>query len=239
MGNSWLPGRPAQSLLHMESLMRFINNSKTNLRLCQQFVCYNPSRLPSPAQRVTVNRIRVTDSYTNVWWIAKSDKPKADNRKVLRPYSQNMKKLLESKSFNSGKRPSEHKIGKKGFLKNNKGSISPNIFEMEPLESDREVRLPNAFSFSNTGSNDFFHRECRDKGIKPHPARMPAGLASFFIQFLTDLGDLVVDPFAGSNITGFIAEELKRKWISIDVKSDYAEQSKIRFRDPKRGTYAK
>jgi site-specific DNA-methyltransferase (cytosine-N4-specific) len=87
MGNSWMPGRPVQSLLHLESLIEFVNYSGADLRLCQQFACYNPSRLPSPAQWVTVNRIRTTDSFTHVWWISKSDYPKADNRKVLRPYS--------------------------------------------------------------------------------------------------------------------------------------------------------
>ena len=50
MGNSWVSGRPVQSLLHLESLIGFVNNPGTDLRLCQQFVCFNPSRLPSPAQ---------------------------------------------------------------------------------------------------------------------------------------------------------------------------------------------
>jgi site-specific DNA-methyltransferase (cytosine-N4-specific) len=64
MGNSWLNGRPVQSLLHLESLMGFVKNRRADFRLCQQFICYNPSRLPGPAQWVTVNRIRTTDSFT-------------------------------------------------------------------------------------------------------------------------------------------------------------------------------
>lgn len=55
MGNSWVPGRPVQSLLHLESLIGFVNNSDADLRLCQQFVCFNPSRLPSPAAWVTTD----------------------------------------------------------------------------------------------------------------------------------------------------------------------------------------
>jgi hypothetical protein len=229
MGNSWIPGRPVQSLLHLESLIGFLNNPETDLRLCQQFICYNPSRLPSPAQWVTINRIRTTDSYTQLWWMAKTDFPKADNRKILRPYSKDMRNLLKRKNYNTGKRPSEHEINEKSFLKDHNGSIMPNVIELEPMDKRREVRLPNAFSISNTWSNDFFMRKCRAEGVVPHPARMPIGLAALFIEFLTDPGDLVVDPFAGSNTTGFIAELLRRRWVSIEIKKEYARQSKIRL----------
>jgi site-specific DNA-methyltransferase (cytosine-N4-specific) len=85
---------------------------------------------------------------------------------------------------------------------------------------------------ANTGSTDFFLRECREREVIPHPARMPAGLASFFVRFLTDRGDLVLDPFAGSNTTGFVAELAGRRWIAIDKQQDFVEQSRIRFRDP-------
>ncbi|MEM8535476.1 MAG: site-specific DNA-methyltransferase, partial [Chloroflexota bacterium] len=232
MGNAWMPGRPVQSLLHLESLMGFVNHSEADLRLCQQFVCYNPSRLPSPAQWVTIDRIRTTDSFTHIWWMAQTDFPKADNRKVLRPYSTRMQSLLKRRSYNSGKRPSGHTISDDGFLIDHGGSIAPNFFELEALKKGQDTRLPNAFQLSNTNSNDFFLRTCRERNITPHPARMPAGLAAFFIQFLTDPYDLVLDPFAGSNTTGFIAEKLNRRWQAIEVKPEYVQQSLIRFEDP-------
>lgn len=234
LGNSWESGRPVQSLLHLESLIGFVKNPEADLRLCQQFICHNPSRLPSPAQWVTIERTRFTDSYTHVWWISNTDHPKADNRRVLRPYSKSMKKLLKNQKYNSGARPSEHNISETSFLKNHKGSIAQNVFEIEPIDigSTRELRLPNSFSFANTASNDQFTRLCKEAGIKPHPARMPLGLAGFFIQTLTDPGDLVLDPFAGSNTTGFLAEQSQRKWLSIDKSEDYIEQAKLRFYEP-------
>lgn len=232
LGNSWVSGRPVQSLLHLESLIEFVNDPDANLRLCQQFVCYNPSRLPSPAEWVTIRRIRLTDSYTNIWWMAKTDYPKADNRKVLRPYSKSMKSLLKRQDYNSGKRPSEHVISEDGFLVDHGGSISQNLFEIEAMDPNRQVRLPNAFSMSNSSSNDYFTRTCKDRKINIHPARMPLGLASFFVQFLTDPGDLVLDPFAGSNTTGFAAEKLYRNWVSIEINDKYAEQAQIRLQDP-------
>lgn len=231
VGNSWEPGRPVQSLLSLESLLAFVRHPKAKLRLCQEFICYNPSRLPSPAQWVTVKRIRTTDSYTHVWWMSKSDFPKADNRNVLRPYSASMLSLLKSKKYNAGKRPSEHNIGEKSFLTNNQGSIMPNLLEFERIDPDRDPRLPpNVFSFSNTVSNDPFSLECKKKGIVPHPARMQQGMANFFIQFLTSKGDIVLDPFGGSNTTGYCAEKLGRKWIAIDIDKEYGRQSKLRFK---------
>lgn len=232
MGNAWVPGRPVQSLLHLESLIGFVNSPKANLRLCQQFVCYNPSRLPSPAPWVTIQRIRCTDSYTHVWWMAKSDFPKADNRKILRPYSSSMNDLLKAQSYNSGRRPSQHNVSQKSFLTNHGGSIMPNFIELEAVDEGKPARLPNVVSIANTCSTDFFHRTCRERKINMHPARMPVGLASLFIQYLTEPGDLVLDPFAGSNTTGFSAELLGRKWVSIEIKKDYSEQSKVRFEDP-------
>jgi DNA modification methylase len=233
LGNSWEPKHPVQSLLHIESLLKFVNNPRANLRLCQEFICYNPSRLPSPAQWVTVNRIRTVDSFTRLWWMAKSDYPKANNNKVLRPYSKSMKALLKRKQFNAGKRPSEHNIDNKAFLKDNNGSIMHNVIELEHIDEKRDPRLPeNMLSFANTTSQDFFSSTCRKKGIKIHPARMPLPLASFFIEFLTDPGDIVFDPFAGSNTTGYCAELLNRNWVSMEIMEDYAEQSKIRFENP-------
>jgi DNA modification methylase len=232
LGNSWEPGRPVQSLMALEALLAFTKAPGANLRLIQEFVCYNPSRLPSPAQWVTINRIRTVDSYTHVWWLAKSDFPKADNSKVLRPYSPSMKRLLKRGNYNAGKRPSEHKISETSFLADKGGAIAHNFFELEPIDNEREVRLPNAFSFSNTSSNDYYHRVCKEHNITPHPARMPSGLASFFIDFLTDPLDIVLDPFGGSNTTGFAAAAAKRRWVAIEAQKSYAEHAKLRFLDP-------
>ena len=233
IGNAWEPERPVQSLLHLECLLSLVKHPSAGLRLIQEFICYNPSRLPSPAQWVTVNRLRTVDSYTHVWWLAKSDYPKADNSKVLRPYSKSMQKLLRTQKYNAGKRPSEHVISEKSFLKDHGGSIAHNFFEMEPLDKDRPTRLPhNVLAFSNTNSNDYFLTECRKKNMTPHPARMSGGLINFFIEFLTHKDDLVLDPFSGSNTTGYCAEKLGRKWISFEVQKEYIKQAITRFSEP-------
>lgn len=207
LGNAWEPGRPVMSTLALEALLAF--KTKGRLRLVQQFIAYNPARLPSPAQWVNVERIRVKDSFTHLWWLAPSDRPYADNRSVLVPYSDSMELLLRSRQYNSGKRPSEHRIGKRSFLRDNGGAIPPNVL-----------------TFANTSSRGAYLEYCRKKGLRPHPARMQGGVAEFFIKFLTRKRDIVFDPFAGSNTTGAAAEGLRRRWISVEVNKDYIRGSR-------------
>lgn len=210
LGNAWEPGEPVMSTLALEALLAL--RRAGDFKLCQQFVVHNPARLPSPAQWVNIDRIRVKDAYTNVWWMSRTARPKADNRKVLVGYSPSMKKLLSRQSYNAGRRPSEHKIGEVSFLTDNGGAIPPNVLTM-----------------SNTVSSDRYRAYCKEHGLKVHPARMPPDLAEFFIKFLTDPEDLVFDPFGGSNTSGAAAEELGRRWLAIEPRADYIEGSRGRF----------
>jgi site-specific DNA-methyltransferase (cytosine-N4-specific) len=210
MGNAWEPGEPAMSTLTLEALLAFMKDA--NLRLCQQFVCHNPARLPAPAQWVNVERIRVKDAFTHVWWMAPSARPKANNRRVLVPYSRAMKKLLDTGLYNSGKRPSEYNIGDTSFLRNNGGAIPSNVL-----------------SIANTSNGGAYRAYCEKLGLKPHPARMQPALVEFFVDMLTDRGDIVFDPFAGSNTTGAVAEERGRRWVSCETSSEYVRGSRGRF----------
>lgn len=209
LGNAWEPGRPVMSTLPHRAFLALLERG--DFRLCEQFVSYNTARIPGPAQWVNVERIRVKDSFTHIWWMSPSDRPDADNTRVLTAYSAAMKKLLRTQHYNAGVRPSGHRVGKTSFLRNNGGAIPSNVIVA-----------------ANTTSTDRYHTECRAES-ELHPARMPEALASFFIRFLTKPGDIVLDPFAGSNTTGATAEGLGRRWVSFEAKADYIESSQIRF----------
>lgn len=227
IGNAWEPGKPVMSLLPLKALMEIAESAELNV--CQQFVCHNPARLPSPAQWVTLERIRVKDSYTHVWWMAKDEKPYASNKRVLKEYSPAMKKLHERGSYNDGVRPSGFEISPESFLAKHKGAIPPNVLDGTPLDDDELVMQENFLTMANTSSNDPYSRYCRDQDLVRHPARMPARLPKFFIEMLTKKNDLVLDPFGGSNTTGAVAEELGRRWIAVEPLTDYIEGSKGRF----------
>ena len=123
-----------------------------------------------------------------------------------------MKELLARRSYNSGRRPSGHLIGRESFFKDNGGAIPPNVFVS-----------------SNTTSTGRYREYCREHEIEPHPAPMQMDMVGFFVKMLTDPGDLVLDPFAGSNSTGAVAEDLGRRWIAIEPNREYIEGSKGRF----------
>ena len=222
MGNGWVPGSPTMSTASIRALLAF--QEAAELHLCQEFVCYNPARLPSPAQWVTIDRVRVKDAFTRVWWLSPTPHPKADNRRVPTEYSDSMKRLLKRGTYNGGLRPSEHRIGAKSFLQNNGGAIPPNV--LVPPDADA---LQAVLPIANTTSRDPFQQLVRERKIAGHPARMPDALVEFFVKFLTDEDDLVLDPFAGSGTTGLVAERLRRQWVGIEMDPAYAESAAARF----------
>lgn len=206
IGGAWVPGSPVRSVYHFELAVRLAKE----FFLAQEFYWYNPARLPSPAEWVTVRRVRVKDAINMVWWFSKTEHPKADNRKVLQPYSDSMKALLQQ-GYKAKKRPSGHDISN-NFSKDNGGAIPPNLLQI-----------------ANTESNSHYLRRCRERQMKPHPARYPEQLVKFFLDFLTDQGDLVVDPFAGSNVTGAVCEKYGRRWLASELVPSYVEGSLFRF----------
>lgn len=223
LGGAYQRGRPVRSLYNYRVLIEFCDN--LGYRLAQEFFWFNPAKLPSPIEWVNKRKIRVKDAVNTVWWLSKEDFPKANVREVLIPYSNRMKKLLEDpeKFYTPKKRPSGHAIGD-AFGQDRGGAIPPNILQRPDL-----LEVPNLFQIPNTTSNSHYLKICKALGEKRHPARFPADLPKFFIRFLTEPGDTVLDIFSGSNMTGYVAEQLKRYWLSVEIKRDYAALSALRF----------
>lgn len=211
LGGAYMKGRPVRSLYNFRVLIRLCD--EFDFRLAEEFFWHNPARLPSPIEWVNKRKIRLKDAVNTVWWLSKTDHPKADIRKVLVPYSPRMKKLLEApeRFYTAKKRPSGHDISWR-FSNANGGAIPSNLLEIP-----------------NTESNSAYLRHCKVASVEPHPARFPEKLPAFFISFLTDPGDVVLDFFAGSNATGAAAERAGRRWLAFDSKADYLAGSVFRF----------
>lgn len=208
IGGAWVPGQPTRSLYHFKLLVMLVE--EYGFHLCQEHYWFNPSKLPTPAEWVNVRRVRVKDAVNTVWWLSKTPYPKANNKRVLQPYSKSMEHLLKN-GYKAKLRPSGHDISDK-FNKDNGGSVPPNLL-----------------AIANTESNGRYQDHCRAENIPIHPARFPAQLPEYFIRFLTDPGDLVVDPFGGSCVTGVVAENLKRRWICCELSEEYLLGARARF----------
>lgn len=211
IGGAWTPGEPTRSLYQFRVLLHLCDD--LGFHMCQEFFWYNPAKMPAPAEWVNVRRIRVKDSVEYIYWLGKTPSPKADNARVLQPYSKDMLRLI-NRGLTPTKRPSGHNITQK-FSEDRGGSIPSNLIQC-----------------GNNESNSEYMKRLKELGRKIHPARFPAELPRFFIAFLTEECDLVLDPFAGSNTTGAVAESMGRRWISAELSEEYAEDSRLRFELP-------
>ena len=213
LGGAYEKGVPTRSLYNFRVLIRFCD--ELGFFLAEDFYWFNPAKLPSPIEWVNKRKIRVKDAINTIWWFSKSEWPKSNITKVLAPYSDRMKKLLENPTafYTPKVRPSGHDIGS-SFAKDNGGAIPPNLLQI-----------------SNSESNGQYLAGCKIIGEKQHPARFPARLPEFFIRMLTEPGDLVIDIFAGSNTTGQVAEAEHRRWIAFELSREYIAASAFRLLD--------
>jgi site-specific DNA-methyltransferase (cytosine-N4-specific) len=210
IGGAWKPGVPTRSLYHFELLMMLCK--EYGFHLCLEHFWWNPAKLPTPAEWVNIRRVRVKDAVNCIWWLSPTPFPKASNRRVLAPYSESMNDLIAN-GYKAKLRPSGHNISEK-FQRHNGGAIPPNLL-----------------AIANTESNGKYQEFCKERDIAPHPARFPSALPEYFIKLLTDPGDLVVDPFAGSCVTGEVSESLRRRWVCCELEAEYLEGARARFGD--------
>lgn len=216
LGGAYEKGVPTYSLYQFRTLIQLCDN--VGFSLAQPFYWHNPSALPAPIEWVNKRKLRAKTSVNTVWWLCKSPHCKADVTQVLTPYSSRMQRLInnpgEFVKEEGTVRPSGHVLGKSSWGKDNGGAIPPNLLQI-----------------SNSESNSQYLRMCKALGVKGHPARFPQGLPEFFIKFLTNKNDIVVDIFGGSNTTGQVAEKLNRKWLSFELSHEYVAASIFRFSD--------
>lgn len=244
LGGTWRKGSPTRSLYQFKLLIDLCEGlGGSSFFLAQEFYWHNPSKMPLPAQWVNVERCRVKDSVNVLWWLSKTERPKANNTAVLTPYSRDMEQLLERQSYNGGVRPGGAKVNPRTWKKRHAGAIPPNVLELPFVAGapDPEIES-NLLRIGGSESASRYHRaykalEQRHKDqpgdlrerVRKHPARFPIQLPTFFVNFLTEPGDLVVDPFAGSNVTGQAAEDNARRWTAFELHEPYLELSVARF----------
>jgi len=214
LADVFTPGAPAVSLYQERLLIRLCD--ELGYTLAQKFYWENSSKMPGPAEWVCVRRIRVTPSIEQVYWLTNNPTTaKANNKQVLRAYSLSMQQRITHGGENNQrrhKRPSGHLLKPGAFATDNGGSIPHNL-----------IIAP------NTESNSLYLTRCRAEGLPIHPARFPKELPAFFIQFLTEPGNLVFDPLAGSATTAEAAEELGRHWIINERSLTYLQGAALRF----------
>jgi site-specific DNA-methyltransferase (cytosine-N4-specific) len=204
LGETWLPGSPTQSLYQERLLLRLCD--ELGYHLCQRLYWHNPSKIPGPAEWVNIRRVRVTPAVEQLYWLSRSPNPKANNRNVLRAYSESMKDLIARGGDTAADRPSGHVLADGAFSKDNGGSIAHSLI-----------------STAHTGSRGRYFEYCKSHGLPIHPARFPEELVSWIIRLMTDPGDTIVDQYGGSLTTFDTGIRLGRNVITCDKSLQFLQ----------------
>ena len=208
-------GLPSRSL-YLEKLTIALCE-RFGLALMDRLVWENPNKPPGPYQWASRARVQLNYGYEPILWFCNDPrKCIADNRRVLEAHTPAHLKLISSggelrERINSD---GAYRVRQGAYSKLTDGRIPKNVLRVS----------------STCQSQRIYKRAAKDLGLTAHGAPMPLALARKLIRFLTDVGNLVVDPCAGSMTTPLAAELENRAWVASDTVFDYVRGGAERFR---------
>lgn len=209
------PKRPNRDL-YAERLVLALHD-RLGLSLMDRIPWVNPSKPPAPTHWACVRRVQLVATYEPVYWFTNDpDRVRADNRRVLEAHTARHQALIaaggERRTTVYGDGACRVRPGNFGQL--TAGRIPRNVITRGHRCQDTQT----------------YRQVAQALGLKPHGAMYPTALPDFFIRFLTEPGDLVIDPFGGSGKTGLAAERLGRRWLMTEQIREYLQGSAELFR---------
>jgi DNA modification methylase len=135
----------------------------------------------------------------------------------------------EAKRLNRTIEKSESSNERAAYLKRDKsGRLMRKV--REPDGSLRYTSFGNVEDYKNIGTVCQVNNKTRNELINKHPATMPIELPEIYIEAVTDKGNIVVDPFAGSGTTLIACEKLDRQCFAMEISPDYCNMIIERFK---------
>ena len=175
------------------------NNKETKLKLYDTYIWHKKSGIPNGSKK------RFRNNTEFIFHFVKNQKElKFYMDRVLVPASDNFKKRTKTP------------VGHQGYFKDGE-----RIVELKNWKDYDLVRPDNVFRFSTASAS-------RDNTIR-HPAPFHKDLPCYFINLLTDEGDVVLDVFSGIGTTGISCNELNRKYVGFELNPKYVEFSRKRI----------
>lgn len=210
----FMPGMPARSL-YRERLVLALHD-RLGLWKMDELIWENKSKAPGPIQWASLQRTQLNVVYEPVYWFTNDPHAvRSNNRRVLQEHTQKHLDLIK----NGG----EHR--------NRDFSDGAYSIREGRFSAQTEGRIPrNILSFGHRcAAQTAYKQAARAMGLPTHGAPMPLKLAQFLIEFLTEPGEVVADPFGGSFTTADAAERLGRRWLSTEVMVEYVLGGASRF----------
>jgi DNA modification methylase len=214
--DAFVKGTPARSLF-LERVTLALHD-RLGLWLMDRSVWNNPSKPPGPVIWASRDRVQLNSSYEFVLWFTNDPhQVRADNRRVLEPHTEQQLKLIAR----GGER--RHAQYGDGVYVINHGDY----------RHATPGRIPRNVMTLGHRCRDTLQLRCiaRDLGLPAHGATFPTRLPEFWIRFLTEPGDLVLDACGGWGKTAIAAQRLERRWVIVDKVLDYLRVSGEMFRN--------
>jgi DNA modification methylase len=212
----FMPGSPARSL-YRERLILALHD-RLGLYKMDEIIWHNPSKAPAPVRWASMERVQLNVAWEPVYWLTNDpSKVRSDNRRVLLEHTERHMRLIAQGGTqrNASYADGAYNLRPGRFGNQTAGRIPRNLLMIGQAEKDQRE----------------YKRKARESGLPAHGATFPSRLAAFFIQFMTEPGDLVADPFAGSFTLPAEAERLGRRWIGTEQMMEYIAGAANRFTD--------
>jgi DNA modification methylase len=211
-----IPGLASRST-YLERMVIAIED-RLGLHLMDRLIWENGSKPPGPLQWACRTRQQLVSTWEPVYWFSNDPSlATSDNRRVLQPHTAEHLALLA-------------RGGEQRTTKTSDGShrLRPGVSFSRPTEG-RIQR--NILKYGHRCARQTVYKDAaRALGLPVHGAPMPAALAKFLIEFLTEVNELVVDPCAGSLTIPEQAEFTGRRWASSELYGEYIRAGAERFR---------
>jgi len=212
----FMPKSPSRSM-YCERLLIALND-RFGLHLMDRLIWENPQKPPGPIQYASLARTQLNVAYEPVYWLTNDpSRVKSNNRRVLQAHTEKHLALIKSggeqreASYSDG----AYRIREGSFANPTDGRIPRNILRYG----------------HRCASQSAYKRAAVAHGLPVHGAPMPLKLAQFLVEFLSEPGDVVAEPFAGSFTTPLAAELLGRRWMATDCIAEFVIGGALRFQD--------
>lgn len=210
------PGSPARTLLNERLLIAL--HDRLGLSRCDTIIWHNPTKPPGPLRWASLTRQQLNVAYEPVYVLTNSPKHwRADNRRVLQEHTERHLNYMHAggatTSASYGDGAYRRRPGAFGAV--TKGKIPRNVLEIA----------------HRCSYNQMLRREAQAQGLPMHGATMPLKLARFFVDYLTEPGDMVVDLFGGWLKTAKAAQDAKRRWLATELHAELLLGAANGFRD--------
>lgn len=207
-------GSPARSMYCERMLIAL--HDRLGLQLMDRLIWENPQKPPGPFQYASKARTQLNVAWEPIYWLTNDpSRVKSNNRRVLQAHTEQHLALIQ--------RGGEQRqaVYSDGAYRVREGSFG------RPTEG----RIPkNLLRYGHRcASQSAYKKAAIAAGLPAHGAPMPLSLARFLVEFLSEPGDIVAEPFAGSFTTPLAAELLGRRWLATECMVEYVMGGAMRF----------